>query len=228
MEIKIFKGKKQQGVNFSIGLGGEDSLAPEIEHMPIHFPVEDCFAVIRDGEIQTPLDGTYTILNSKTREPVPLQKIVWALFNQNQDVKQIGKRGIKSIKSYGQHNRWFFDYEPELEEFFVENNIPLPADKKSYFSTVLSRKPIGLMSEEEKGMLVRGMGGAQDGVAAIEAAKAKKELQKQQVELEAMKAELEAIKASTIAPAPVVEEVKEPPEGIKKKPGRKKKEELVT
>ena len=224
MEIRIYKGEQYEGKCFSIGLGGEKSRTKHIEHTSIFFPQHFCHAIIRDGEIATPTEGILSVEDVNTYEPIPAEEIAVALLRAN-----TYSRGRDKLVGYGEKGDWFFDYSPEIHEFFEKYRLPIPADGKSHFDKV---EEIALKSLEERGLLRRGIGGANpDGQGAIEAAK----LKKQQEELEATKAEIAELKAALAANQVKTEEIAksvsnspEIPEGSEtpKKTGRKTKEEV--
>lgn len=222
VEIRVYKGELEEGKCFALGFGGESSRHPHIQHTRIAFPSHFCHATIMDGFVETPAEGGFTVENTKTYEPVSAIEIAEALLSANNTV-----RGRKLFNGYGEKARWFFDYTPDLKEFFEKHRIPIPEDGRSKFERV---QESALKSLEERGLIKRGIGGADaDGVGAIEAAK----LKKQQEELEATKAEIEKLKAELAANkaetkvakenlAAVSEEVLEKP----KKALKKKKEEV--
>lgn len=229
MEIRVYKGEAEDKKCWSLGLGGSKSRHPHIEHTVIKFPKHFCHATIRDGEIETPTDGVISIENINTYEPVPAEEIAEALFRGN-----CFSRGRDKLVGYGEKGRWFFDYSPELKEFFEKFRLPIPADGRSKFERVQER---ALLSLEQQGLIKRGIGGANpDGQGAIEAAKLKRqqeELEKTKAEIEALKAQLAANKAETVEVIEAKEEAlnsPEIPEGStatdkpKKKPGKKKVE----
>lgn len=184
MEIRIYKGELQDKKQWALGVGGKQSRFPHIEHTRIKFPKHFCHATIRDGEIETPTEGTFTVENTETYEPIPALEIAEALLRSN-----CFSRGRDKLIGYGEKGSWFFDYSPELKEFFEKHRLPIPEDGKSKFDRV---QEITLKSLEEQGLIRRGIGGANpDGQGAIEAAK----LKKQQEELEATKAEIAELKA---------------------------------
>lgn len=225
MEIRVYKGELEDKKQWALGVGGKDSRHPHIEHTTIKFPKHFCHATIRDGEIETPLDGTFTVENVKTYEPIPAEEIAEALLRGN-----CWSRGREKLIGYGEKGKWFFDYTPDLKEFFEKHRLPIPEDGRSKFERV---QETTLKSLEEQGLIKRGIGGAHpDGQGAIEAAK----LKKQQAELEATKAEVEKLKAQlaenlsqtkeAVANSPEIPEGSTTVEEKPKKVIKKKKEEV--
>lgn len=217
MEIRVYKGELEDGKCFALGFGGDKSRHPDIEHTRIAFPAHFCHATIKNGLVETPAEGVFTVENVKTYEPVSALEIAEALLASNNTV-----RGRKLFNGYGERARWFFDYTPDLKEFFEKHRLPIPEDGKSKFERV---QATALKSLADRGLISRGIGGAHaDGVGAIEAAKMKK----QQEELEATKAELEKIKAMLAenkAQTIELEAVAEGSEETKKKTVKKEKVE---
>lgn len=143
------------------------------------------------------------------------KEIIKELFKQNGNFRVAKKRGYVTKGTYT--SKWFIEYKPELHDFFVENNIPIPEDTRSFEQKVYDTA--------NSKMIAMGIKQA-PGVAAVAAAKQDKELK----EVESLKSELAQMKEmlADLTKAKAEPEVKAKPKATAKKAETVKEEEKVT
>lgn len=206
-QIRLFKRNMKTG--YALG-ACHDSWAPY--HVRIDIPYGRCYIVIEDG-----MADTIPVYNKATGEPIPALEIAKEILKQNRFTISVGSKGAAKKMHYGE--KWFFDYDSNIREFFEENKLDIPEDGKSYGQRM---QDIALGNLEAQGLIQKGMGTKERvsvGQQAIQQAKDNQEAQKIK-ELEAKLAEAEKAKAD-------LEAAKEQPK-VEEKPAKKaakKKEE---
>ena len=188
-KIRLCKGREIGGKSFAIGVTNKDW---DIPWIVVNFPDTRLFTEIKDGSI----DG-YPVFDKVTGQAVPATEIVKWIFRQNNMTVSQDRNGIKKRHHYGELRQWFIDYDSALEKFFEENNIPIPADKRSYDER---------MTETALGNLQAQGVNISAGQQALEDAKARNaELAKAKEELVALKAEKEQLEKSLMVTIPKAE-----------------------
>lgn len=137
--VKLFKGKENAGKAFSLGCSNNGWNLPD--GVKIYFPRIQPFHELKEGEILNQDGSSADIL-------AILQQIV----KENKETVSVGIHGTFRKSIYGENNKWFIDYQPELKEFFEKNNLPIPADGKSIGER---QKDIMLSMLEAQGLLTQ-------------------------------------------------------------------------
>lgn len=185
-KIRLCKGREIGKKSFAIGVSNSRWTVP---HVRIEFSERSPYLDINDGEVHG-----IPIINAEDNEPVPATEIVKKIYEQNHLTISQHAKGYARRTHYGENFKWFIDYEKDLEQFFIDNKIPLPEDKRSFDEK---------MVEAAMGNLASAGVNISAGQRAIEEAKARleetraraiaEELKKTQDELELLRVEKESL-----------------------------------
>lgn len=175
-EIRIVKTSMKTA--FRIG-GYNDKWEPS--DVLAKIPLTAQYIAIKDGYV-----GNIPYIEKETGKPVSAEELLKALLRDNRKTLSINAKGSHQKNQYGQ--RWFIDYEAELESIFKEYNIPIPEDRRTIFQkskdfVVGSLVRQGLADPSE---LSAEANPVPPGQAALEQAKREKELN----EIEEMKKQM--------------------------------------
>lgn len=180
MIFRIYKAGDFKDRNWMAGTKANAEWEPSVPKAII--PPGKAFVTIEDGKL-----GNFRVVFKQNGTPVPAQEIAKAFLAGNFQASNEETGAI--IPRYGRE--WFFDYDPSIEDFLVENKLPL-RDKKPYHESFME----GYVAD---GIRRYGLTGAAEfhspGQKAI--LEAKKAAEKARAEAEEAKAELAELKAKS-------------------------------
>lgn len=206
-EIRIVK----TSMKTAFGVGGYNK-DWEPSDVLAKIPLTAQYVTIKDGFV-----GNIPYYVRETGQPVPAEELLKAILKDNRKTLSVNAKGSHQKTQYGQ--RWFIDYEKDLEPLFKEFNLPIPEDKRTLFQKAKDFAMGNLVRQglANTGELNPEANPVPPGQAALEQAKRQKELN----ELEDMKKQMaELIEQNK----KLQDEAKEIKVAAKKEPKKKKEE----
>lgn len=88
------------------------------------------FITVTDGRV-----GNMVVVDKESGLPVPALEILQKFLAQNRYINYVDQNGSRTINYYDRE--FFIDYKPELKQFFIDNQLPIPADEKGVADRML-------------------------------------------------------------------------------------------
>lgn len=180
--IRICKGSDVGRRSYRLGALNENW---NPSHVVLILSESRIFTEISDGKIDImPVRYSKAAGRELAGKPVPAEEIVRELLIDNREAWTTTAHGASAVRSYGERQSWYIDFDESLRGFFEENELPIPADGKGLQQRVTE---MAMGQVAAMGFAKPDFAGS-EGAKAIEAAKA--ELASKQAEIDSLKAQL--------------------------------------